>query len=554
MGKVAEITNEAPEMQAPPLERKPFNRRSLIWLTVLLTLSATLDGIVAVKASSTTDEAHHLLYGGHILHYEPDRLIDFCDSQMPISALNAAPQVIAPHLEQYPLLRPLGTLLARPKLTRVPTILASLVLCMLVFLWANDLYGESAAIAACLLCVLSPNLMAHGTLATTDMYHAVGVVGALYFLRRYLLQPTMGNAVWAALALGVAQITKSFALVLYAIAVVAIALALVRKASPALTAKRAALFAVIAALCLLAVLNLAFCFDRTFMPLSAYHFETASAQRLLQQVPLLTRVTVPFPYPFLQGLDLMKYGEETGSSLGNIYLLGELRDPASPDFHGFKSYYAVALFYKEPIALVILFFCGLVWIARRRSFTELIAGEGLLLAEAVILFVWLSFFSKAQIGIRHLLPALAIEPIIAGAAFTHFASKSKPQKTLLYVLVLWLAGSVASYYPQMIPYMNEWVHDRSKAYKILADSNLDWGQEDGIVNDFLRKNSDVVLDPPRHVSGRILVRVNRLTGVDRWTPSAAYLDKQYRPSAMVGYAHFLFDVPAKDAASHSSER
>ncbi len=159
---------------------------------------------------------------------------------------------------------------------------------------------------------------------------------------------------------------------------------------------------------------------------------------------------------------------------GDIYLLGERRNPRDPAVHGFKSYFAVAYFYKEPIALQILFVWGLVWVCRNRKFWDFVAGEGLLLLAAAILVIWFSFFSKAQIGIRHILPALAIETIIAGAAFSNFPRKPWPQKTVLVALVLWLAGSAASYYPQMIPYMNEWVRDSPFFDRILADSNLDW--------------------------------------------------------------------------------
>ena len=526
-----------------------INHKSLIWLVLLLGLAALLDIVVAMRASITTDEPHHVSYGARILHFEPDRLVGgFCDSQMPISALNAAPQVIASQLESHHLLRPISAALDKFKFARVPTILATLVLDLLVYFWAFDLYCEGAALAACLLCILSPNVIAHGTLATTDMYHALGVVGSLFFFRCFLLQPTWGNGLLSGVTLALAQITKSFAIVLYAVVFLVIALVMFRRTSVRpLTPKWVLAFSAITVVSFVAVINLAFCFDRTFMPLSSYHFETASFGRI-QHIPSLAKVAVPFPYPFLQGLDMMKRSEETGRTFGDIYLLGELRDPSSPAFRGFKSYYAVALFYKEPIALQILFFWGLVWIWRNRSLGDFILGEGLLLAPAVILVLWLSFFSKAQIGIRHILPALVIESVIAGAAFSNFSSKLWPEKALLSALVLWLAGSVASYYPQMIPYMNEWVRDRRLSYRILADSNLDWGQDGALVAEFLRNNPDVVLDPRAPVAGRILVSANRLTGVYRWD-SAAPLAKRYRPVAQVGYGHFLFVVPAKDIVS-----
>jgi 4-amino-4-deoxy-L-arabinose transferase-like glycosyltransferase len=526
-----------------------IKRKSLIWLLLLLGLSALLDTVVAVKASITTDEGHHVRYGARILHLQPDRLTpDFTDSQMPISVLNAAPQVIASQLERYPRLRSVSTALNDPKAARAPTILATLALGLLVYLWAYDLYGQGPALASCFLCTLSPNLIAHGTLATTDMYHALGVVGSLFFFRRFLLQPTLSHAVVAGLVLALAQITKSFAIVLYGVVYLAIAVLMLRRTSPrSLTPKRVLVFSAIAAVWFVVIINLSFCFYRTFTPLRSYHFETTLFTRL-QRMPLLAHVDVPVPYPFLQGLDMIKRSEEIGRTFGDVYLLGQLGDPTDPAFHGFKSYYAVAVFYKEPIALQILFFWGLVWIWRNRSLGDFLPGEGLLLTAAAILFAWLSFFSRAQVGIRHILPSLAIETIIAGAPFSNFSSKAWPRKALLSILVLWQAGSVASYYPKMIPYFNEWVRHRRLAYRILADSNLDWDQDDAVVREFLQKHPDVVLDPPKPVAGRVLVRANRLTGVYRWD-SAAYLARRYQPVAQVGYAHFLFVVPAKDIVS-----
>jgi 4-amino-4-deoxy-L-arabinose transferase-like glycosyltransferase len=523
-----------------PSTRKKVSRRALFGLLLILGLSALLNTIVAIKASLTTDEGLHLKYGEQILKLEPDRVaFGFYDSQMPVSALNAAPLAVAHYLEARHQLSPLSSDV-RLVLGRAPTILATLVLGLLVFFWAYDLYGESAAFASCLLCTLSPNLIANGTLVTTDMYHAVGVVGSLFFVRRFLLRPNWTHAVFAGLGLAVAQITKSFAVALYFVVYIAIACLMLRRTTQSpLTPKRVFDFTVVAAVCLVAVLNVAFCFDRPFRSLSSYHIPQ------VQTLPVLGHLPVPFPYPFLQGLVLMKQDEKAGASYGKIYLLGELRDSADPTVRGFKSYYAVAYFYKEPIALQMLFLWGLVWVCRNRRLKDFIAGEGLLLMSAAILVVWFSFFSRAQIGIRHILPALAIETIIAGAAFSKFPAKPWPQKAVLSVLVLWLAGSMASYYPQMIPYMNEWLRDRRLSYRILADSNLDWGQDAAVVSEFLRRNPEVVLDPKTPIAGRVLVRANRLAGIYRGS-SLVDLGKRHRPVAQVGYAHFLFDIPAND--------
>ena len=528
----------------------PARHRKLICLALLIGFSALLDEFVARKMSTTMDEPHHLLYGMHILEGQPDRFYKgYFDSQMPISALNAVPGAVASYLAGHHVFPGLSRALSGLEAARFPTILATLALNLAVYFWAYDLYGAKAALAACLLCVISPSLIAHGTLVTTDMYCALGVVGAMYFFRRFLLLPSTANAIMSSLALALAQITKPFALSLYAVVAVVLVLLMFRRIAPGFwVPKRVFVFAAIAAASFVAILNVAYCFDRTFKPLGSYSFESTSFERVAH-ARFIHRVPVPVPYPFLEELDMAAHDEKVGLTFGNIYLLGELGNATDESFHGFKSYYAVALFFKEPIALMILSLWGVVWICKHRSFLNFVTGEGLLGAPAAIVFIWLSFFNRAQVGIRHILPVLAVETVIAGAAFARFSSKSRVEKAVLAVLVLWLAVSVGSYYPNMIPYMNEWVHDPRLSYKVLADSNLDWGQDTAVVDEFMRTNPDVILDPPAPRAGRILVRANRLTGVGRWSPSLNYLAQHYKPVAQVGYAHFLFVVPAKDMTS-----
>ena len=96
--------------------------------------------------------------------------------------------------------------------------------------------------------------------------------------------------------------------------------------------------------------------------------------------------------------------------------LGNMRDPFDPNFQNFKSYYAVAMLFKEPIAVQILFILGLLWIWKNRTYREFITGEGVLLSGAALLFVSLSLFRKSQLGIRNILPVVAMKVMIAGAS------------------------------------------------------------------------------------------------------------------------------------------
>ncbi len=525
-------------------------RHFALSVAMILGIACVLDTVVAARMSPTIDEAGHIKYGLRVLHGRPVRDQFNFDSKVPISALNAIPQLAAEQLDAQHLLPRAATLLHRWKLARVASIVSLLALDVLVCRWATELYGPAAGLAGLILAVLAPNLIAHGTLATTDGYFALGVLLSLYCLRRYLRQPTWTNACVSAFTLALVQLTKPFAIYLYPITALGLAAAALRpcRAGPALTARGIAFYAAACLATFVLVLNVAYGFDRSFTPLGSYHFASAHLvdfQQTMARLPLLRRTRVPVPYPYLQGLDMVADHEAHGMSYGNVYLLGQLRTSSDPRFHGFKTYYATALFFKEPIALQVLFVLGLLELRKRRPLADFLRAEGLLLAAAGALVLWLSLFSRAQIGIRHILPALAVAVVIAAAAFSRFPVLPRRAQVGLSLLVVWLGLSTFSYYPHLIPYMNEWAGDRRLAYRLLADSNLDWGQNAYLVRDFLAKNPDVLLNPKAPVCGRVLLGANRLAGV--FGPPGKRAGRSwawgYQPVAHVGYSHFLFHIP-----------
>ena len=507
---------------------------------LVLLIASVLDGIVANRMFPTMDEDDHIGYGVKILQGQPDRSNPYLDSKTPITALNALPRVIAEHMESFPGIRKFLWFLVR-----LSSVVAALVVIVFIYRFAYERYGPAAGWIAAILAALSPNLIAHGTLATSDGYFAAGVLATCYFLRRYLLEPTIRNGLISALTLALAQLTKPMAIYLYLIAGVFVILAMFRRSALRIRAKDLVVYGVLVIGLTVAVLNIAYSFDRTLTPWGSYPFES-SVLKPLQHAPWIEKIPVPLPYPVLQGFDMMLHTDETGSTWGNIYLLGELRRFGDPGFHNFKSYYLVAWFFKEPIPLQILFIWGVVYVATQRK-NDFLFTECLILAAAGVLVLWLSLFSRTQVGIRHILPALAIEIIIAAAPFSEFSAASRAKQGVLAGLVLWLGLSTFSYYPNMIPYMNEWVTDRRLSYRILADSNLDWGQDRGAVVQFLQNNPDVVLDPDQPVSGRVLISADRLVGITPKDTGPMTWALRYRPVAQVGYAHFLFNIPSDSA-------
>lgn len=96
---------------------------------------------------------------------------------------------------------------------RLPVILLTLLCGLVLFIWARDLYGSGGALISLILYVFSPNLIAHGSLFTTDM----GITG-FYFLAAFCLyrmfeSPSLGRLCLAGIVAGLALLAKISALV-----------------------------------------------------------------------------------------------------------------------------------------------------------------------------------------------------------------------------------------------------------------------------------------------------------------------------------------------------
>ena len=167
----------------------------LLWLLFAQAVSA------ARAASITFDEGPHLAVGYATLRTGDLRLQPVHIHPPLANMLAAAPLLLNPDLPdprsipgweisslsavtdavvwQYP--HPARLALAG----RLPVILLTLLTGALVCRWAVDLGGKKAGLLALALCALDPNLIAHGSLVTTDM--AVTAFGLLTFflLGRY---------------------------------------------------------------------------------------------------------------------------------------------------------------------------------------------------------------------------------------------------------------------------------------------------------------------------------------------------------------------------------
>ena len=471
-------------------------------------------------------------------------------SKMPLSALNALPAWIAPVFGS-------GALRNRPdaiELGRYVTVICALHLAWVVFRWSRELYGPAAGLLALTLFVFDPNILAHAGLVTGDLYAAWMITLAVWTFSRLLRHEGPGQwrvATIAAVTFGLAQLAKYTCAYLAPILVLSAAgyaapglWALVRAGRFQAAAGRLVTAGKVGALFLVAflvVVNVGFLGLGSLTPFRDHRFESSQFRAGQAMLGPMAGLPALLPAPYLDGLDWVLAEERRGA---NVYLLGQFGKDGVPG-RRFPEYFAVAWLYKEPIATQILVLLAVV-IGLIRVHRGDFHREEWPLACAILVFAgYFTFVYNYQIGFRY---ALVVHPLLfvfAGSLLRDPVKLYRGARIALGVLLIGLGASTVSYFPHFLAYFNEFVWDRTKAYRILVDSNLDWGQSRRYVRRYLRQHPDVYLDPPAPAPGTLLVSANHYTGLQhheryRW------LRENFEPVGHVGYAYLLFRITPEE--------
>lgn len=364
-------------------------------------------------------------------------------------------------------------------LARLPVVFLLLALALAGYRFAQRLWGGSAGLMALALLLFEPNLMAHGRYATTDLGGTLFTFLATTMLWRLWQSPD--RWAWrrwalAAGAIGLAFGSKlsalGFALVWAVLAV--LPLYPIGRRGPA----RAALYR-LAQLAAAGVMALVVVWG-------IFAFQWGSFQFSSPELQALNAWSGPMP-TFWAGVEQVARLGSSGRS--QSFLLGRFSDD------GFLAYFPVAFAVKTP--LVLLGALALAAVLLLRDQTTRQRAAFLLLAAA--LFFGLTMLSALNIGYRHALPALPfLLVVISGLAGERQRSRRltdqlAPEKlvtskaTRLWVaswrqlaslgIVAALIGAALWIHPHYLSYFNLAAGGPANGYRVLIDSNVDWGQD-----------------------------------------------------------------------------
>ncbi len=97
-------------------------------------------------------------------------------------------------------------------LERLPVIFLTLILGAVLFHWAYSLYGAGGALLSLFLFATCPNIIAHGSIFTTDMGVTAFMFFTLYRMKLFFETPSARNAVYAGVLAGLTMLSKMSAM------------------------------------------------------------------------------------------------------------------------------------------------------------------------------------------------------------------------------------------------------------------------------------------------------------------------------------------------------
>lgn len=329
-------------------------------------------------------------------------------------------------------------------LARLPVIVLTLLFGLVVFAFATELTGPAGGLAALALYAFSPDVIAHGSLATLDVPAAGFLLTSCWLLWRARDSPARYLPL-AGLALGAAIATKMSALAAVPVVLFLVVLATRRMRD-------------VAGVALVAVA----------VVWAAY----LAVDPLLRWESLPGPPSIadwlPFPEPYRDGMRVQFAFEE---QVWGGFLFGT-------HYQGSRWYYLLAaLLVKTPLGALVLWLAGavvLVAVPRLRP-----AAPYVLVPAAVLLAAAMT--GDRDLGVRY---AIFVPMFLAVAAASVLALRKT--RVAAVVLVGFVAISSLRTFPYYLPYSNEAFGGPSKTHLRLHDSNVDWGQDLGRLADRLR--------------------------------------------------------------------
>jgi 4-amino-4-deoxy-L-arabinose transferase-like glycosyltransferase len=528
------------EMSANPGRAQPAGTPAdgaapwLRWLVrVVLALALANALYSAWREGWTYDEPFHLEW--------TERLLKEHDARRESPHYNAKTPVVLPNVLANLAARQVTSSEALTRLaSRLPSVALLAALLATTFLVGRALFGPTAAWLAALAAGLDPNLAAHGSVVTVDVAYALGTLLTVAAATAFGARPSPARAIALGLAVGFA-LTAKFSAILLLPTLLLLPL-LVRP--PRREWPRWLLGALLVAAVAAATVCAAYLFLDVAQPLGSRHWLSRPMKHFASALPWLR---LPLPTAFLTGYDV-SLAAERGD--WNVVILSRWYP------HGVWFYFAVLWLIKTPLLLLLAEVCGLVAALRSRRLRHAL-GARLLLATLLVHLGYFSLIFRTQVGYRFVLMCIPIACLLAAAGLAPAvaaglaaAGAASPgglerrRRTALAILAVTLVAVAenATYAGNPLSFSNAAVWPKKQVFRLMADSNLDWGQHDEEMEAWRRRPGFFTHFNPLHfLPGHNTFSVNEVAGVSDFERHR-FLREHADPVGQIGHTHVWFEV------------
>ncbi len=405
---------------------------------------------------------------------------------------------------------------------RMAVMLLGLALLVLLYLWSRAMFGMAGAVFSSALLCFDPNFIAHSGLITTDVGESLFIFATMFFLWRVLGHSRAIDLALFVTCFALAFVTKFSAILLIPMLCV-VALAAVFSRTPLMLktcelttlAGKGTLF--------LGLLLLAFL--TTYLALwASYSFRYSAANEtnaaawpmeasLYRAAALKTELkSRPEGIPPEQRADFERRVSDSMESrpltvigqailfardhrvLPEAYLYGlahtEMKSVLRGSFLfgqysnlGFRSYFLWTFLIKTPLPALLAIAAAVIVALIRRP-----RGTFIFIFIPIAVYLFASIATHLNIGHRHILPLYPFLYLLCGILAVEWRRMSILPRQLTAALAI-AAVVISSQFvfsplarpqtihPHYLAYFNEFVGGPRHGYKVLVDSNLDWGQE-----------------------------------------------------------------------------
>lgn len=326
---------------------------------------------------------------------------------------------------------------------RWPTILLATLLVVVLFFWARQLINPWAGWVALLLALFDPNIIANGRLITTDLGVTCFLLLTIWRLWCWQQRPSAFRLLLVGLSAGLTMASKYTGLMVW----------------PMIGG---------------------------ILLISQWHHWWQRPWRLVQTCLILGSTAfitvwgiygfrlepfpgtaVPFPASFYLYNIWQTFRVIEDEPLAS-FLLGQTSRG------GWWYYFPITLLLKTSLPLLLLTAVGLLVSLKNRQWGKLTA-----LWLPPILFLALVMVGNVSVGYRHILPLVPFLIMLAAYSVQPLPTTQSASRYRwgLVLLLLWHAAGTLHIFPHQEAFFNELAGGPNNGGRLLADSNIDWGQD-----------------------------------------------------------------------------